>query len=254
MKCAWILVLSGALCGGVWAQDTVAPSAFQLSIEAPDDIRTVLERHLDLQRYRALTDLSDNELERLMAIAAQDSRDLVATLGYFSPVVRIERPSDVNTKPRVITLTVDPGRPTLISDVTVVFSGPITQDPVAAAQRRQIQDSWSLRTGMRFSQDRWDTAKQQALRQLTTLRYPTGQMDSATADVDALNHAAHLNVTLDSGPAYQLGGLVIGGLERYDTELVTRLARLPRGTPYAQADLVAARPVQVLCACVLRAP
>lgn len=241
MKCAWMGVLLAALCGGAWAQDAVAPSAFELSIEAPDDIRAVLERHLELQRYRALTDLSDNELERLMAIAAQDSRDLVATLGYFSPVVRIERPIDATTKRRVITLTVEPGRPTLISDVTLTFNGPITQDPLAAAQRQQIQDSWSLRTGMRFSQDRWDSAKQQALRQLTTLRYPTGQIDSSTADVDAPNHVAHLNVTLDSGPAYQLGGLVIGGLERYDTELVTRLARLERGTPYAQADLVAAQ-------------
>lgn len=234
-------VLLAALCGGAWAQDGVAPSAFQLSIEAPDDIRTVLERHLELQRYRALTDLSDNELERLMAIAVQDSRDLVATLGYFSPVVRIERPSDGNTKPRVITLRVDPGQPTLISEVTVAFSGPIAQDPLAAAQRQRIQDSWSLRTGMRFSQSRWDAAKQQALRQLTTVRYPTGQIDNAMADVDAPNHVAHLRVTLDSGPAYQLGGLVVGGLERYDTELVTRLARLPRGTPYAQSDLVAAQ-------------
>lgn len=234
-------VLLAALVGGAWAQDEAAPSAFQLSIEAPDDIRTVLERHLELQRYRALTDLSDNELERLMAIAVQDSRDLVATLGYFSPVVRIERPGDANAKSRVITLTVDPGQPTLISDVTVAFSGPIAQDPLAAVQRQQIQDSWSLRTGMRFSQTRWDTAKQQALRQLTTVRYPTGQIDSSTADVDAPNYVAQLRVTLDSGPAYQLGGLVIGGLERYDTELVTRLARLPRGTPYAQADLVAAQ-------------
>jgi translocation and assembly module TamA len=241
MKCAWIGVLLTALCGGAWAQDGGAPSAFHLSIEAPDEIRTVLERHLELQRYRALTDLSDNELERLMTIAAQDSRDLVATLGYFSPVVRIDRPGDGNTKPRVITLTVEPGRPTLISEVTVAFSGPITQDPLAAAQRQQIQDSWSLRTGMRFSQNRWDTAKHQALRQLTTVRYPTGQIDSSTADVDALNYVAHLSLTLDSGPAYQLGGLLVGGLERYDTELVTRLARLPLGTPYAQSDLVAAQ-------------
>ncbi len=241
MKCACIGALLFALCGGAWAQDAVAPSAFELRIEAPYDIRTVLERHLELQRYRALTDLSDNELERLMAIAAQDSRDLVATLGYFLPVVRIERPSDGNTKPRVITLTVDPGRPTLISDVAVAFSGPITQDPLAAAQRQQIQDNWSLRTGMRFSQDRWDAAKLQALRQLTTVRYPTGRIDSSTADVDAPNHVAHLSVTLDSGPAYQLGGLRIAGLERYDTELATRLARLPLGAPYAQADLVAAQ-------------
>ena len=242
MRCAWLGVLLCALCGGAaWSQVEVAASAFQLSIEAPDEIRTVLERHLELQRYRTLTDLSDNELERLMAIAAQDSRDLVATLGYFSPVIRIERPGDVNTKLRVITLTVDPGRPTLIGDVTVVFSGPIEQDTLATAQRQQIQDNWSLRTGERFSQNRWETAKLQALRQLTTVRYPTGQIDSSTADVDALNHVAHLSVRLDSGPAFQLGDLVVVGLERYDTELVARLARLPRGTLYAQSDLVAAQ-------------
>lgn len=48
-------------------------------------------------------------------------------------------------------------------------------------------------------------------------------------------------MVLDSGPAYYLGGLVISGLARYDTELVTRLARMQPGSRYAQADLVAAQ-------------
>lgn len=241
MKFVWAGVLLAALGVGAWAQDLDQAPAFQLTIEAPNEIRVVLEQHLELQRYQALTDLSDSELERLMAIAAQDSRDLVATMGYFSPVVRVERQTEVKNTTRVIFLTVDPGPPTLIDNVAVAFSGPILQDPAAAAQRQQIQDSWSLRSGMRFSQDGWDTAKQQALRQLTTLHYPTGRIDSSSADIDGPNHSASLNVTLDSGPAYRLGGLVIGGLERYDTELVTRLARLERGTPYAQTDLVAAQ-------------
>lgn len=54
---------------------------FELAVDAPSEVRAVLEQHLELQRYRAVADLSDSELERLMVQAIQDSRDLVATLG-----------------------------------------------------------------------------------------------------------------------------------------------------------------------------
>jgi translocation and assembly module TamA len=220
----------------------MAPVAFELHIEAPDEIRTLLTSHLELLRYRALTDLSDSELSRLLTTAEQDTRELVGTLGYFSPSIRFEQatPRD-SASTRLVTLTVVPGEPTVVADVHVGFSGPILTQPAAALQRRQIEDNWSLQTGMRFTQVRWDSAKQQALRQLTAQRYPTGQLVSTLADIDPVTRLAHLAVTLDSGPAYQLGGMVIEGLKRYDEQLVTRLARLTPGASYDQAQMVDAQ-------------
>ena len=224
------------------ATAATASVAFELHIEAPDEIRTLLANHLELLRYRALTDLSDSELARLLTTAEQETRELVGTLGYFTPSIRFDQaaPRDSATT-RKVTLTVVPGEPTLVADVQVQFSGPILAESAAAPQRQQIEDDWSLQAGMRFTQARWDSAKQQALRQLTAQRYPTGQLASTLADIDPVTRLAHLAVTVNSGPAYRLGGLVIEGLKRYDEELVTRLARLTPGAIYDQSEMVNAQ-------------
>jgi translocation and assembly module TamA len=217
-----------------------AGAAFELNIQAPDDIKDLLTRHLELQRYRELTDLSDDELERLLRQAGEDARRLVGTLGYFSPIITLaHQPAPGGAA--LVTLTVTPGEPTRIQQVTIQFTGDIADDALAAAQRQQIQASWSLPAGNRFTQNAWDGAKQQALRQLTTLRFPAGRISTSLADIDPDNAKAHLQLTLDSGSAYRLGELEVDGLQRYDRALVQRLARLNPGSPYSQADLVAAQ-------------
>lgn len=219
-----------------------AQPAFELTIEAPDEIRALLGRHLELLRYRELTDLSDSELTRLLTDAEKNTRELVATLGYFSPEIEFRQKADGSDRAtRLLTLNVVPGEPTAVGEVEISFGGPIASEPAADRQRRQIESNWSLRPGLRFTQARWAAAKQQALRQLTSQRYATGQLGATLADIDPVARSARLKVTLDSGPAYQLGGLVISGLQRYDAELVTRLARLSANASYDQAQLVAAQ-------------
>ncbi|ABD69324.1 surface antigen (D15) [Rhodoferax ferrireducens T118] len=219
-----------------------AQAAFELTIEAPDEIRELLQRHLELLRYRELTDLSDSELARLLTAAEQNTQELVATLGYFSPDIRFEQQAPGNgASTRLLKLRVVPGEPTVVGEVKVELKGPIATDPAASRQRQQIEDDWLLRSGMRFTQARWTAAKQQALRQLTSRRYPTGQLSATLADIDPVTRRARLDITLDSGPAYQLGGLVISGLERFDAALVARLARLTPGASYDQVQLVAAQ-------------
>jgi translocation and assembly module TamA len=116
-----------------------------------------------------------------------------------------------------------PGDPTCAS----TFTGPIATEEGARAQREKIEALWTLRPGMRFTQSEWDAAKLAALRELTTVRYPVGKLADSRADIDPETHSARLSVTLDSGPAFKVGDMVISGLDRHSTELVTRLAQLP---------------------------
>jgi translocation and assembly module TamA len=223
------------------APATAPVSAFSLDITAPDEIKQVLSLHLDLLRYRELPDLNDSELARLLSTAEQNARELVATLGYFSPDIQIELLPANQAAARVVKLSVAPGEPTLVRTVRVDFTGVITDDPLPLSQRRDIETSWQLPAGTRFTQAGWAAAKQQALRQLTTQRFPTGQLASSLADIDPVTHSANLALTLDSGPLYQLGGLVISGTQRYDAAMVTRLARLSPGANYEQTELVEAQ-------------
>lgn len=231
------------------AHDAPSPEgAFSLAIDAPDDVREVLERHLDVLRYRGLSDLSDSELARLMMAAEQDARELVATLGYFSPTITVEPPvSPSGAVSRTLKLQVVPGAPTEVSEVEITFAGAILADSgkdgngEAMAQRLRIIRDWPLEAGMRFSQTRWADAKKHALLQLTAQNYPTAQLTESQADIDPVARRARLTITLDSGPRYRMGPLVITGLNHFDNDLVRRLVRLPSEGDYDQTLLVAAQ-------------
>jgi translocation and assembly module TamA len=227
-----------------------APPSFDIRIEAPADIRDLLERHLQLQRYRAVNDLEDAELARLMVLADSDVRNLLGTLGYFSPDVQISRGS-ASSPPTQATTAATPtilikvalGEATRTTQAELRFKGDIATSPDAdaARQRDSIDRDWRLPAGQRFTQDGWDAAKTQALRQLVAQRYPAGQISYSLADIDPATHAAALTVEIDSGPLYRLGELKVSGLERYDPVLVPRLARLMPGDIYDQRKLVEAQ-------------
>ncbi len=217
--------------------------AFTVEVQAPKQVQEYLLRHLDLMRYRTLSDLDDTELERLRIAAERNVRDLLGTLGYFSPEVHVLRANVDNTNgpSRVVRIAVQTGPSTTVTDVSVGFSGAIVQDTEAAGQRLAIERGWTLPVGKPFTQEAWDDAKTQALRQLAARRYPLGRIATSRAEIDPTIDAARLGVTLDSGPLYRLGELNISGLERYDPLLVQRIARLKPGAPYDQNEMLEAQ-------------
>nr|WP_315182443.1 autotransporter assembly complex family protein [uncultured Albidiferax sp.] len=200
----------------------------------------MLLKHLELQRYRSLTDLDSTELARLMQAAERNAHDLLATQGYFAAQVtlKLTPTPQSTTAPHDITITVEPGDPVRIQAVQVDFSGPIANDPADASLRDTIRSDWPLGPGTPFTQDAWDDAKTQALRNLTVQRFPTGEIRNSLADIDPDTQTAQLNITLASGPAYRFGPLDLRGLQRYSAQLVSRLAQLPTGADYSQAQLL----------------
>lgn len=223
--------------------DAADVRAFEVDVRAPAPVRDYLERHLDLMRYRALTDLDDTELERLVIAADRNVRDLLGTLGFFSPEVGIERDKAVAGAgaTRVVRIAVTPGPATLVQSVALDFRGAIADDLSAAAQRQAIREGWPLPVGKPFTQQGWDDAKTASLRQLAARRYPLGRIAESRAEIDPQQQSARLRVTLDSGPAFRLGALQVDGLQRYPPELVTRIARLEPGSPYDQTALLEAQ-------------
>ncbi len=247
LACCWLAGLPGtpwaqALPG--WAAEAnQVQFAFDLDVEAPTPIRDLLLKHLELQRYRSLTDLDATELARLMQAAERNAHDLLATQGYFAATVSLQlvETPDSRSAPRSIYIAVEPGTPVRIANVQLHFAGPIANDPTAANQRDTLRADWPLGPDTRFTQDAWDDAKTQALRSLTVQRFPTGTIANSLADIDPETHSAQLSMTLESGPAYRFGPLELRGLQRYSPELVTRLAQLPTGTDYSQAQLLQAQ-------------
>ncbi|MDB5894329.1 MAG: hypothetical protein JWQ88_1860 [Rhodoferax sp.] len=243
--------------------EAATPPAFDLAVDAPDEIRELLEKHLDLQRYRAVPDLNEAELARLLVMAEANARELIATLGYFSPEIRIERDGTASMSPAAdtasvplpataassaepvaakvpqIRMTVSPGLPTQVAQVQLDVTGDMANNasPDVIAQRAALQKNWRLNAGRRFTQADWSDAKTSAVRELTAKRYLAGRIAGSRADIDPEKHEAALGVTLDSGPVYLLGPLEISGLSHYSPTLVERFARLKPGAAYDRDEL-----------------
>jgi translocation and assembly module TamA len=217
--------------------------AFTVDVRGPETVRDYLALHLEIQRYRELDDLGATEISRLMVAAETNARELLGTLGYFTPTLTLElNETPESTKaPREIVITVAPGELTKVSNVQISYAGAIADDATAEAQRDSIRTGWALRAGLPFTQQGWDDAKTTALRSLTAKRFPTGNIEVSRAEVDADRSEARLNVTYQSGPAYKFGPLVLRGIQRYDPDGARRIARLPSGTDYDQQKLLDAQ-------------
>lgn len=223
-----------------------SPQAFGLEVRSSDeDIRDFLTQHLDLQRYRKLTDLDQMELTRLLRDADVQARELLGTLGFFKPTLSWSQdkrdPSGSAGSLGQVLVEVDTGPAARISEVQWQWLGDVADDPEALAQRQAIEKQWALPVGKTFRQSAWGEAKNQALRQLLAQRYPWGRILHSLALVDEPNNLVRLWLTLESGPAVRLGALQISGAEKYGVTQVERLARLPVGQMYRQNDLLEAQ-------------
>ncbi len=225
------------------ATPTREPLAFELSIQADDkDIAPWMGQHLELQRYKNLSDLDDQEMAKLLRDADVQARDLLATLGYFNPQLRWK----LDTQPsaahqRSVDLDIEVGPAARITAVQIQWAGDIAQRPEAATQREQVLAEWALPTGQDFSQNSWSQAKSKALQQVQAERYPQARIVDSQAHVDAQSNLVQLSLTIDSGPLVRIGPLLITGAERYSVEQVERLAHLTPGAIYKQNDLLLAQ-------------
>ena len=215
-----------------------AAPRFDVDVQTSAELRTFLLRHLELMRFRQLPDLEAAELTRLLARTNENLLDLLGTLGYFSPQVRIEGPLPGGaTALGTVRIVVEPGPQTRIASAEVYFRGDIADHPQAADQREAVRRAFTVRAGQPFTQADWNSAKTGALRALTARRYPAGRLYNSLADVDTSDHSVRLAVELDSGAPLRIGEVRVEGAQRFDTAVVERLVRLSGVTPGSDYDL-----------------
>lgn len=223
--------------------------AFDVQVNSSDRaIAKHLERHLSLQRYTRFPDLRQTEFNRLLAEARTNASDLLAALGYFNPELQLRvqegdtlEEGETELAPRTIVIDVEPGPQATIASHAIAFEGDAADNPAAQRQRARIERRWPLKEGSAFTQTEWDSAKQGGLRELQKLRYPTAQISDSQARVDADANRVDLRVRYDSGPAYRFGALQLQGLERYDAEGISHIARIPTGADYSEEALLDAQ-------------
>jgi translocation and assembly module TamA len=218
----------------------------RIEIDAPGDLKTLLEKHLDLVRLGrvARDDVDDTEWARLIDASPAQVRELLQTEGFFSPSVSVSRtPGRGNNEPDLVKLSVAPGTRARITRVTIEAEGELDTGATAgeahAAQTlSQLRRSWDLPVGGGFRNPAWNAAKGAALGRLRAAGYANATWSGTGADVDVAKNEVRLFLVVDSGPLYRLGNFQIEGLSAQDPDTVRNLAFTKRGAPVTEALLL----------------
>jgi translocation and assembly module TamA len=218
------------------ATPALARLDYRVEIDAPKELKTALEKGLNIVRWRNDPDMDAERLKRLVDEAVQESREAAATDGYFSADVRAEL--DASGEQWVVRLRVDPGERTRIGEVDIRFSGPVTSDGAARKHLDKVRENWLLRRGQPFRQQEWEDAKRSALREFSGWRYAAASIAQSRATVDPKTHRADLSVELASGPPFRFGELKVSGTKRYSDDLIENLTPVRPGETYDREKVI----------------
>ena len=218
----------------------------QISVSAPPELKSLLERHLDVVRLGRLVrdEVDDTEWSRLIDAVPAQVRSLLQTEGYFAPTVMVERePRRAPGEADIVRLQVQPGPRARISRFTLEPQGELERgassgEHHATATLAQMRRAWELPSGATFRNDTWSAAKAAALARLRSAGYATASWDGTAAEVDLARNEVRLFLVVDSGPLFRYGSLQIEGLAAQDTDTVANLLAAQRGAPVTETLLL----------------
>lgn len=223
------------------------PPPVVLDVQAPDPLKALLEKHLDLARLGVIAPgekIEDLELARLIAATPAQARGLLETEGYFASVVEATRDGSVaQGEPPRIRVRVTPGPLARVDRLDLELQGELERaahggDRQAAATLNEITRQWPLQPGRPFRNGEWSNAKSALLARLRADGYAAAVISGTSAQVDAHEHRVRLFVVADSGPLYRTGELKIEGLNHHDAQTVRNLAGFDTGTPAREGLLL----------------
>lgn len=182
------------------------------------------------------------ELRLLRFAVRRQIASILATEGYFSPVVKFINefknqeassiPNQRQVQNVVVQVNVDLGLPTKIADVQLSFE----DDVVPIELQQSIKKKWSLPKEARFRDEDWSQAKAHAIETLVENGYAAAKISHSEAVIQ--NQQADLIVAIDSGPIFRIGELRITGFTKYGAWLLDRYKPPAQGDIYNQANLI----------------
>ncbi|MEP6607932.1 MAG: BamA/TamA family outer membrane protein [Burkholderiaceae bacterium] len=190
-----------------------------------------------LKRFTIGPEADEADEERELRRAERAVQEVLATEGYFEPVLRFEPVAAPGTGGARYRLIVELGRRTLVGALDLKLTGALAearfQDRAAA-----LRAAWPLPLGAPFRSPQWESAKTQTLAAVQARDFAGARLVSSIATVNADDATATLTIEIDSGPAYTVGELQITGLERYDPKLVQRYNAFRVGERYDRQKLI----------------
>ncbi len=238
--CALLPGLNTPAADATTATAPLPVSPVKVTIDAPDDLAELLQRHLDIARLATLVGddrIAESELARLLAAAPAQAAQLLQTEGFFDPEVTLQRNGDQ------VRVNVKPGARARIGRFDLELQGELQDriergDAQAIALAARLRAGWDLPVGAAFRNGPWNDSKAELLTRLRAAGYAAASWIGTAADVDTATRRVRIFLVADSGPLFLSGPLVVEGLQHHDKTTVEHLAGFPAGTPLTETLLL----------------
>ncbi len=218
----------------ILAESDVIPNMLKqddfVLLSAPDSVKNFLNEHIERPQQPFANDMAQRAFLRR---TKHEIKELLATRGYFSPVVTFDK--KIKKKAEIPVIIVDTGPLTHIASVQIEFLGSIVEDAAQQSEIKKWRKAWPLKVGEPFLSAEWEEAKAVLLSQVTYEKYAAASIVKSEAIVDKNDAQVALHLVIDSGPVFYFGELDITGLERYEPEMIENYMPFRPGDSYSKA-------------------
>ena len=227
-----------ALLVPVWLASAAAEARAEgkILLQAPEAVAPLLEKYLTVLKSDHSQQLASfNDRIALTRRTRKEAANLLATEGYFAPLIRLEKADAGDWN-----LAVETGPRATVGSVDLSLrEGGALDGAEAANQLEALRKRWTLGVGAPFTQSAWDAGKASLLADLTRHEFAAARISASLAKVNLEAATVDLQVEVDPGPRFRFGEVEARGLDLYDTDLVRRYRPPEPGTPYDEDELLA---------------
>ncbi|MER2097850.1 MAG: autotransporter assembly complex family protein [Pseudomonas qingdaonensis] len=176
----------------------------------------------------------EEALLRFSRGAVEQARKAAQALGYYQAQIDSQvKPSPKADKGPQLVLSIEPGEPVRLREVTVRVEGPASEMTAF-----RVPSSKALRPGAVLNHGNYEDAKRLIQNQASRYGFFSGHFLRQRLAVDPAAGVADLELVYDSGPRYQLGKVRFEGDAPFDESLLQRMVPFKQGTPY-DSELIA---------------
>ncbi|MEE1868527.1 autotransporter assembly complex protein TamA [Pseudomonas auratipiscis] len=176
----------------------------------------------------------EEALLRFSRGAVEQARKAAQALGFYQAQIdsEVKPPAKADKDPQLV-LTIEPGEPVHLRDVTVRIEGPASE-----LKAFRIPNSKALRSGAVLNHGHYDDAKRLIQNQAARYGFFSGHFVRQRLAVDPQAGVADIELVYDSGPRYRLGAVNFAGDTPFDDSLLQRMVPFKADTPY-DSELIA---------------
>jgi translocation and assembly module TamA len=200
-----------------------------------ENIRANVLAYLSFERYKNSDDLSPEFVERLQERSEREVRLAMRPFGYYEPTVtsEVRREGSGSEQNYRVTITVIPGKPVVVKNVSVKVTGPGADDPVFTS----ITGDLPIQSGDNLNHSSYESLKGALLRAAATYGYLDARMLRNEMRVDPQEYVADVTIEFETGERYRFGKTTITQ-HAIDETLARRFLRYEENDPYDATELL----------------